>query len=156
MKITIKKLKQVIKETIAEGNTMASDPLMSSWIKFVASSPGYLDELQQMWNIIIAGKYNRLSLSSVPSELHAGIRWHASKMTSKVHAGTVYPAWEEITQEKDTLINKLKADKKQKRKIPTGFKSNPKYQAANDSEKQRWHVYGGDPNEPRGGGGLGT
>ena len=151
MQITLKELKQIIKETLVENSVTVSEPMVHSWVKFVGRHPKKHKELELMWNIMTSGEYDKSNLSSVPAELHNGIRWHARK----IKLNTMYPTWKEVVEELRRLITTNKADQKRRSSLPIDYKANPKYQAASAAEKQTWHVYGGDPNDQHRGG-LGT
>ena len=161
MKITTKKLRSVIREElqkINESKVGVDDPIVMSWIKFVGSASGYLEELEKIWNLIRSGEYTKDDLDTVPSELHRGIRFHTTfkNMHQKAKQGVVYPTWDEVIDKLRELVTKQKADRAARAKIPTGYRADPKYQAASDHEKERWHQYGGDPSDPGRARGLGT
>ena len=161
MKIKLSDLRKVIKEelvSINETKVGVDDRPVMSWIKFVGGAPGYHEDLERIWNLIRSGEYTKDDLNTVPSELHRGIRFHTTfkNMHQKAKQGVVYPTWDEVIDKLRELVIKQKADRAARAKIPTGYRADPKYQAASDHEKERWHQYGGDPSDPGRARGLGT
>jgi hypothetical protein len=159
MKIKLSELRKVIREeldSVNESKVGFNDPKVGSWVRFVGRLPEYHDELKLMWDLMTSGAYNRDELQSIPSELHRGVRFHALQINKKSQEGAVYPTWDEVLDELRKLVAKEKAEQERRAKIPTGYRADPKYQAASDSEKERWHQYGGDPSDPRRARGLGT
>lgn len=157
MKIKLSELRKVIREELNLINEVSvgfNDPKVGSWVKFVGRMPEYHDELEMMWDLMTSGSYNKDALQNIPSELHGGVRFHAMQINRKAQEGASYPSWDEVLNELQRLIDKQKQNTRKPRL--SGYRSNPRYQAASDSERQRWHQYGGDPDDPRNSRGLGT